>query len=68
MAIDNIEVLGKALYGDMNADSIVNAGDLPEFLGYWLQNDCDLDLDGDCVITLVEFTEFAQNWLDNSYQ
>jgi len=52
-------------YGDMNGDTIVNTGDLPEFLSYWLQEDCDLDLDGDCVITLYEFAEFANNWLDD---
>jgi hypothetical protein len=54
-------------YGDMNGDTIVNTGDLPEFLSYWLQEDCDLDLDGDCVITLYEFAEFANNWLDDSF-
>ena len=49
----------------MNGDTIVNTGDLPEFLSYWLQEDCDLDLDGDCVITLYEFAAFARNWLDD---
>jgi len=50
-------------YGDMNADKIVNAVDLSEFMGYWLQEDCNFDLDGDCVITLYEFAGFARNWL-----
>ncbi len=53
-------------YGDMNRDTIVNTGDLPEFFSYWLQFDCDLDLDGDCIITLYEFAELAANWLDGS--
>jgi len=68
MAIDNIEVLGRILYGDMNGDNIVDISDLPEFAGCWLQEDCDMDLNGDCLITMVEFTEFADNWLDGSYQ
>jgi hypothetical protein len=67
MAIDDIRVTGGLLYGDMNADLIIDAGDLDQFMGYWLQNDCTLDLDGDCVITLSEFSEFARNWLDDSY-
>ncbi len=68
MAIDNIEVTGGLLYGDMNEDRIVDASDLSEFMGYWLQNDCSLDLDGDCVITLYEYAEFANNWIDDSLQ
>ncbi len=52
-------------YGDMNGDAIVNAGDLPEFLSYWLQVNCDLDLNTDCMITLYEFAEFARGWLYN---
>ena len=52
-------------YGDMNDDNHVNTTDLPQFMSYWLQNDCGLDLDGDCVITLYEFSRFAGNWLVN---
>jgi beta-xylosidase len=51
-------------YGDINGDNFVNAGDLSDFLSFWLQDDCDLDLDGDCIITLREFSQFAHNWLD----
>jgi hypothetical protein len=68
MAIDEITVSGRLLYGDMNTDNIVDASDLPDFISYWLQNDCDYDLDGDCIITLNEFTEFARNWLDGSLE
>jgi endo-1,4-beta-xylanase len=68
MAIDNIEVKGGLLYGDMDGDSTVNAEDLAEFSGYWLQDNCHLDLDGDCIITLYEFAEFAGNWLNDSLQ
>lgn len=50
-------------YGDMTGDDYVNTDDLPPFMGYWLQNDCGLDLDGDCVITLYEFSRFAGNWM-----
>jgi beta-xylosidase len=56
------------LYGDMNGDNNVNAGDLSEFLGCWLLENCGLDLNGDCLINLYEFAEFAHNWLDDSFQ
>ena len=63
MAVDNIEVLGRLLYGDMDGDNYVDIDDLVDFTGYWLQADCDLDLNGDCLINLYEFQEFARNWL-----
>ncbi|MBN1764492.1 MAG: hypothetical protein JW860_04480, partial [Sedimentisphaerales bacterium] len=67
MAIDNIEVTGSPapwLYGDFNDDDTVDMDDLPVFLEYWLVSDCgDLDLNGDCVIDLDEFSELTQNWL-----
>jgi len=66
MAIDNIEVTGSTNgpYGDFTGDGIVDANDLPEFFGYWIQTDCnDLDLNGDCLINLYEFSELAENWL-----
>ena len=65
-AIDNIEVLGRELYGDMNGDSSVNMQDLTSFVSSWIGTDCELDLDGDCLITLHEFAEFAQNWLNEN--
>jgi arabinoxylan arabinofuranohydrolase len=65
IAIDDIMVLGRILYGDMDGDYNVSAGDLSAFIGYWLQENCDLDLDGDCIITLYEFSEFAGNWLND---
>ena len=38
-----------------------------EFAAWWLQTDCAgtsrMDLDGDCIIKLNEFAEFARNWL-----
>ena len=52
----------------MNGDTIVNTDDFPGFLSYWLLDDCSLDLDGDCVIALYEFAEFARTWLDISFQ
>jgi hypothetical protein len=68
MAIDEIAVLGELLYGDMNGDNRVDEDDLWEFVGYWLEEDCALDLNGDCLINLYEFAAFAENWLDNSLQ
>jgi hypothetical protein len=55
-------------YGDMNGDNIVNADDLSEFAGYWLQADNTLDLNADGKINLYEFTKFTKNWLDESSQ
>jgi hypothetical protein len=37
--------------------------DLWAFAGCWLQDDSELDLNGDSLITLFEFAEFATNWL-----
>lgn len=68
MAIDEIEVRGRVLYGDMNGDNIVDAEDLQDFSGFWLLDDCDQDLNGDCLVGLYEFAEFAGNWLDASFQ
>jgi fibronectin type 3 domain-containing protein len=68
MAIDEIEVRGRVLYGDMNGDNIVDAEDLQDFSGFWLLDDCAQDLNGDCLIGLYEFAEFAGNWLDASFQ
>jgi hypothetical protein len=65
MALDDIQVTGR-IYGDMNGDRVVDSQDLPEFMSYWLQQNCALDWDGDCVVTLHEFAEFAGNWLEES--
>jgi hypothetical protein len=64
MAIDNIEVTGVTVYGDFDFDNRVDAGDLSKFMSHWLEADCvNLDLNGDCLITLYEFAEVANNWL-----
>ena len=56
-------------YGDFTGNGIVNSNDLRGFFEIWLTSDCgDLDLNDDCVINLVEFAEFAKNWLDESFQ
>ena len=66
IAIDDIvitDVLSE-LYGDFDGNDTVDMADLPVFLGYWFASDCgDLDLNGDCMINLYEFSEFASNWL-----
>ena len=63
MAIDKIEVKGNTVYGDLNADNIVNINDLSEFMEYWLTQDCiELDLNEDCLINLSELAELAKNW------
>jgi len=65
MAVDNIEILGRIRYGDMNGNNYVDIDDLADFVGCWLQADCGLDLNGDRLINLYEFQEFAGNWLAN---
>ena len=65
MAVDNIEILGRIRYGDMNGNNYVDIDDLVDFVGCWLQADCGLDLNGDWLINLYEFQEFAGNWLAN---
>ena len=58
------------LYGDFTGDYIVNTDDLPEFSQVWLENDCNentgLDLNGDCVVNLYEFSLLALNWLEDN--
>lgn len=53
-------------YGDFVANGIVEKEDLEYFSALWLEDDCGLtaeaDLDGDCTITLWEFSVFAGNW------
>jgi hypothetical protein len=68
IAIDNISVFGRILYGDANLDNVVDTNDLLTFADNWLQEHCELDLDGDCLVNLYEFAAFANNWLDLSYQ
>jgi aryl-phospho-beta-D-glucosidase BglC (GH1 family) len=55
------------LYGDFDDSGTVSTDDLAEFAAVWLQNDCaatsQMDLDGDCIVNLNEFAEFARNWL-----
>jgi len=63
MAIDSIAVTGRLLYGDLNDDTQVEVDDLAEFAAWWLQTQCSLDLDGNCLIDLYEFAAFAQNWM-----
>jgi hypothetical protein len=68
MAVDNIEVAGRLLYGDMNGDRIVNESDLPGFAECWLTGDDAMDLNDDIIVSLYEFAEFARNWMDESFQ
>jgi aryl-phospho-beta-D-glucosidase BglC (GH1 family) len=59
------------LYGDSDEDGMVEADDLAELAALWLDNDCastaGIDRDGDCVVDLVEFAAFAQNWLSDGF-
>jgi len=58
------------IYGDFTGDGMVRMDDLPGFFEMWLMNDCDenteLDLNGDCVISLYEFCLLALNWLEKT--
>lgn len=55
------------LYGDFTGNHFVNDDDFAVFWKLWLLNDCqslaDFDLEGDCIITLPEFSQMAANWL-----
>jgi beta-xylosidase/fibronectin type 3 domain-containing protein len=64
IAIDNIVVTGEPVYGDFTGDGAVNGADLPVLAENWLAENCSLDVDGDCTVTLREYAGFAGNWLD----
>lgn len=53
-------------YGDFTGNGIVEMNDLPDFLEYWLVDDCEetygLDLDDDCIVNFYEFSVLAENW------
>ena len=57
------------LYGDFTGEGDVNLDDVSAFLALWLEDGCvetaRMDLDGNCIIDLYEFSKMAQNWLDN---
>ena len=63
---DSNEVFG-GLYGDFTGNGIVEIADLPDFLDYWLEDDCyetaGLDLDDNCIVNFYEFSVLAENWL-----
>jgi hypothetical protein len=54
------------LYGEFTGDGIVNIEDFVSFAALWLNSDCEqtagMDLDGNCVIDMYEFSNMAQNW------
>lgn len=54
-------------YGDFTGEGDEDLEDLAILLGQWLEDDCAAtagkDLNGDCLIDLYEFAEFARNWL-----
>ena len=60
------EVFG-GLYGDFTGNGIVEMNDLPDFLDFWLVDDCNettgVDLDGNCIVNFYEFSVLAENWL-----
>ncbi|MBN2513232.1 MAG: hypothetical protein JXB18_09870 [Sedimentisphaerales bacterium] len=57
------------LYGDFNGDGLVSGEDIADFAHLWLINDCILtsgiDMDGNCIVNLHEFSRMAQNWMKN---
>lgn len=58
------------LYGDFTDDDIVDIDDLPYFLAFWLEDDCNetagLDVNDDCIINYYEFSLLAWNWLEEA--
>lgn len=63
IAVDEITVTGRWLYGDLNGDGVIDLEDLTAFSALWLDTHCELDRNGDCRIDLAELTELAANWL-----
>ncbi len=61
------EVFG-GLYGDFTGNGIVAMNDLPDFLDFWLIDDCyetaGMDLDNNCIVNFYEFSVLAENWLE----
>ena len=55
------------LYGDFTGEGDVNLEDLSAFFVLWLEDGCvetaRMDLDGNCVVDLYEFSQMAQNWM-----
>ncbi|MGB2865525.1 MAG: hypothetical protein WBC05_19500 [Sedimentisphaerales bacterium] len=52
------------LYGDFDCSGIVDAGDLLQFVDYWLRNEiADADYNHDGIVNGFEFAIFAGNWL-----
>jgi hypothetical protein len=55
------------VYGDFTGNDVVEMNDVPYFLDFWLEDDCnttaELDLDGNCLINFHEFSAVADNWL-----
>ena len=68
IAIDDIVVTGATLYGDINNDNIIDVSDIPGFASYWMSENCEMDINNDCRVNMIEFSELAKNWLDTSYQ
>lgn len=52
-------------YGDFTGNHIVEMNDMPEFLSYWLIEECneteEIDLDDDCLVNFYEFSVLANN-------
>ena len=52
------------LYGDFDRNGTVEAGDLSQFIDYWLRNEIvDADYNQDGIVNGFEFAIFAGNWL-----
>lgn len=55
-----------APYGDFEPDNDVDINDLAALFALWLEDNCfataGIDLDGDCLIDLLEFSVLSQNW------
>jgi hypothetical protein len=56
------------LYGDFNYSGHITIEDVAYLLAAWLENNCTatagIDINGDCMIDLDEFSEMAKNWLE----
>ncbi|MBN1457009.1 MAG: hypothetical protein JW912_04065 [Sedimentisphaerales bacterium] len=58
------------MVGELTGNNYVNIGDLIEFSGYWLDENCglelDVDINGDCIVNIADLAIFAKYWLSGT--
>lgn len=56
--------------GELTGNAVIDQGDLAVFSGFWMEQDCrlglDVDLNGDCIVNITDFSIFAKSWLNGT--